>query len=331
MSIIVNTNQQRRPMNLRDLQYVIAVADTGHFGRAAAACNVSQPTLSGQILKLEAELGVSIFERAGRTVRVTGVGEAIVAHARRAVGATEDIIGAARANRDPLAGTLRLGVIPTLGPYLMPFVLPAVTKQLPSLRLALVEDLTDHLVEMVRDGRLDAAIIASEPEAHGLATQPLFEEPFWVALPPGHRLCARKDVKCAELEASSMLLLGDGHCLRDQALELCGHPDLGSLAIADVRAASLETLLNMVAAGYGMTISPGLVLESRVFDRKYLALRRLKGAHASRRVRLIHRPNTPRLPAISALAGLVRKHVPKSMRRLSGKALGPAAKRPAPA
>ncbi len=169
-------------MNLRDLRYIVAVADFGHFGRAAEACNVSQPTLSGQIRKLEEELGLAIFERVGHSVRPTAPGEQILAHARRALAAAEDIVSVAAAARDPLAGPLHLGVIPTLGPYLMPYVLPAAQRALRSMRLVLVEDLTVRLVELVAASKLDAAIIASEPEVPALQSETLFDEDFWLVL-----------------------------------------------------------------------------------------------------------------------------------------------------
>ncbi len=297
-------------MNLRDLTYVVAVADLGHFGRAATACNVSQPTLSGQILKLEEEIGVQLFERDGRTVRVTERGEAIVAHARRTVGAAADLTAAARASRDPLVGPIRLGIIATIGPYLTPYLLPAAARDLPKAPLLLVEDLTGHLLPQLAEGKLDAAIIATDPPSDRLETLDLYDEPFWLMMPPGHKLARRKAARIADLEPRSLLLLADGHCLRDQALDLCGHPDLGGGASADMRAASLETLLHLARAGYGVTLAPRMAVETWGKHAGELAAVPLKGDNVSRRVRLVFRRDMPRRKAIEALAAAIRSAVP---------------------
>ena len=301
-------------MNLRDLRYIVAVADLSHFGRAAEACNVSQPTLSGQILKLEDELGVAIFERAGRSIRVSRIGEEIVAHARRAVEAADSITLAAQAGRDPLAGSLRLGIIPTLGPYLMPFILPEAAKRLPLMPLMLVEDQTERILQPLRDGRLDAALIASDAGGGNLVEDVLFDEPFWLVLPAGHELSARPEVRSGQLDPKSLLLLSDGHCLRDQALDLCSHPELGGLVNADMRASSLETLLHLTAAGYGVTVVPGLAVHGARLDER-LVLRPLVGPNTSRRVRLVWRAQNPRGKALLALADLLRCSVPESLLR----------------
>lgn len=303
-------------MNLRDLRYIVAVADLSHFGRAAEACHVSQPTLSGQILKLEEELGVAIFERVGRSVRVSRVGEEIVAHARRAVSAADSILMTAQAGRDPLAGSLRLGIIPTLGPYLMPFILPEAARRLPLMPLMLVEDQTDRILEPLREGRLDAALIASDPAEGQLIEESLFDEPFWLVLPAGHALTAHETIRSSDLDPKSLLLLSDGHCLRDQALDLCGHPELGGLVNADMRASSLETLLHLTAAGYGVTVVPGLAVHNWRPDER-LVLRPMRGPNTSRRVRLVWRRQSPRSKALQSLAELLRRCVPQDMLRLS--------------
>ena len=300
-------------MNLRDLRYVLAVAELGHFGRAASACNVSQPTLSGQILKLEEELGVTLFERIGKSVRTTTAGEDILRHARRAVTAADDLVACARAHRDPRAGPLRLGVIPTLGPYLMPLVLPRVRAEMPEMLLMLVEDLTGRLVNPVAEGQLDAAIIASDPEVSGLTEDFLFDEPFWVVMPADHELAAHKTVSAADIDLKSLLLLQDGHCLRDQALDLCGQPELGEQSMADMRATSLDTLLHMAAAGYGVTLVPQLALQGDKSLPGTLVARPLAGFHPYRRVRLISRVTSPRRKAIEDLAELIRANLPKGL------------------
>jgi LysR family transcriptional regulator, hydrogen peroxide-inducible genes activator len=296
-------------MNLRDLRYIVAVADFGHFGRAAEACAVSQPTLSGQIRKLEEELGLAIFERVGHSVRPTAPGAQILAHARRALAAAADIVSVAAAARDPLAGPLHLGVIPTLGPYLMPYVLPAAQQSLRTLRLVLVEDLTVRLIELVVAGKLDAAIIASEPDVPSLKSETLFEEDFCLVLRKQNPLAKKPRIGIADIDPQSLLLLTDGHCLRDQALELCGAPKNAEEAVADMRATSLKTLLHMAAAGYGMTLIPALALQQEQPLPGGLIARRLAGTKARRRVRLVFRPSHPRRPALAALARLIRASV----------------------
>lgn len=300
-------------MNLRDLRYIVAVANLGHFGKAAEACHVSQPTLSGQILKLEDELGVTIFERAGKSCILTPAGEQLLELARRVVDAADDLVACARASRDPMQGPLRLGVIPTLGPYLMPFVLPAAREKMPATPLLLVEDLTSRLVESVTSGRLDAAIIASDPESSALECLALFDEPFLLVLPVDHPLAKKKIVDAMAIDPQSLLLLADGHCLRDQALELCRQADLDDGTLADMRATSLQTLLHMTAAGYGLTLLPALALAGDHALPKTVRARPLKGARASRGVRLAYRPTTPREPAIRALAELIRAGLPKDL------------------
>ncbi|MFT4097014.1 MAG: LysR substrate-binding domain-containing protein [Rhodoblastus sp.] len=299
-------------MNLRDLQYVLAVAERGHFGRAALACNVSQPTLSGQILKLEDELGVRIFVRDGRVARLTERGEAIVAHARRVIGAADDLKAAAAAARDPLEGPIRLGIIATIGPYLAPWLLPAATRDLPRAPIRLVEDMTGHLLPLLADGRLDAAIIATDPPDARLEETALYDEPFCLMAPAGHPLAKQKSVRVGEIDPRNLLLLADGHCLRDQALDLCGHPDLGGAAGADMRAASLETLLHMAAAGFGVTLAPRMAADGWQ-GKGGLVCVPIEGDDVSRRVRLVWRRDMPRKVAMQALAKVARECAPAEL------------------
>jgi LysR family hydrogen peroxide-inducible transcriptional activator len=305
-------------MNLRDLRYVIAVAELGHFGKAANACHVSQPTLSGQILKLEEELGVAIFERVGKQVRMTPVGDQILAHARRTVSAAADITATARASRDPLAGPLRLGVIPTLAPYLMPYVLPRVALDLPKAPLMLVEDLTGHLLGPLADGQLDAALIATDPPNERIATLDLFDEPFWLVMPSDHPLAKAKRIDLASIDPRSLLLLTDGHCLRDQALEMCGRTEGTGAGTADVRAASLETLIQLTAAKYGLTLVPRLAVANWPGTATRLTARPISDPKASRKVRLAYRRDMPRKAALEALATVVRNSLPDCVERLPG-------------
>ena len=305
-------------MNLRDLRYVISVAELGHFGRAAMACNVSQPTLSGQILKLEEELGITIFERVGKQVRVTPVGEQILVNARRSVAAANDIVTAARASRDPLAGAIRLGVIPTLAPYLMPFVLPRAAVDLPNAPLMLVEDLTGNLLPPLADGRIDAALIATDPGTDRLAEIDLFEESFWLAMPVDDPLAKLTEIDLTTIAPAQLLLLTDGHCLRDQALDLCAHQGSeSSLAgSADVRAASLETLVHLTAAKYGLTLAPRLAMANWAGLKDQIAFRPIKGDKACRKVRLVFRRDMPRRKAMETFADVVRASLPDCVRRL---------------
>jgi LysR family hydrogen peroxide-inducible transcriptional activator len=300
-------------MNLRDLHYIIAVADLRHFGHAARACNISQPTLSGQILKLEQELGITIFERNGKTVSPTAAGEQVLEHARAAIAAVDELILSARASRDPMRGPLRIGIIPTLSPYLMPFVLPKARKTMPDTPLLLVEDLTDPLLARLLAGRLDALILASDPSELPLATELLFEEPFYLVVPNSHRLARQTSVQATDIDPQSLLLLADGHCLRDQALQLCQHPQLGENAMADMRASSLTTLLHMAAAGYGITLIPALALLNADVLPKSLVALPLEGPDTSRCIRLVWRPTHPRQKAIAALGELVRASLPTEL------------------
>jgi LysR family hydrogen peroxide-inducible transcriptional activator len=309
-------------MNLRDLQYLAAVADHGHFGRAAAACNVSQPTLSGQILKLEEELGVRVFERQGRVVRVASRAASIVEHARRAIAAAADVAAAARGARDPLVGALRLGVIPTIAPYLLPYALPAAVRELPQAPIKIVEDLTDRLLPMLIGGGIDAAVIATDPANDKLARLTLYEEPFLLVTARGHPLARRKSVAARDIDPQTLLLLADGHCLRDQALDLCKRGAAARAANSDTSAASLETLLRLTAAGYGVTLAPRLALEGRSAAGDGLTAVPLRGEGMTRRVDLVFRRDTARRPALVRLAASVRGAAPACLHKPGAEGAG---------
>lgn len=246
-------------MNLRDLEYLVAVADLQHFGRAAEHCHVSQPTLSMQIRKLEDYLGVILFERTNKSVLVTPIGAEIAQQARQVLRGAQDIRLLARHAQEPLAGEFHLGVFPTLAPYLLPLIVPALHQALPKLKLLLVEEKTDRLIDMLLAGSLDGALLAlpvSEPQ---LISAPVFVDPFMLAVPEGHQLAERQGVTTEDLATEPLLLLDEGHCLRAQALELC------ALAHASehqaFRATSLETLRHMVAAGVGVTLIPRIAMK----------------------------------------------------------------------
>jgi LysR family hydrogen peroxide-inducible transcriptional activator len=304
-------------MNLRDLRYAVAVADRGHFGRAAIACNVSQPTLSGQILKLEEELQVKIFERMGKSVRPTRIGAEILALARQAIAAANDIEATALASRDPLSGTIRFGVIPTIAPYLMAGILQSAERSLPALRIMLVEDTTHRLLDQLFDGEIDAALIASDPQDERLASSSVFDDVFLLALAQTNALAAKGTVNAEDIRGQTLLLLPDGHCLRDQALELCSVIEGGSLS-SDVRASSLETLLHLTAADYGVTLVPRLAWEGRERAAGQLVVRPIKDERARRRVRMVWRRGFPRSAAVEALTQVVRESAPAFVERVEG-------------
>ena len=293
-------------MNLRDLQYLVALAETRHFGRAALRCHVSQPTLSAQLRKLEEFLGITLIERRPRRVGLTPAGEAVVERARRMLRDAEDIRALARASQDPLGGQLKLGLIPTLGPYLLPRVAPRITRALPKLQLMLHEFQTAPLVERVLQGELDLAILALPADTKGLVTRSLFAEAFLVAMPEHHPLGARKRLKIGDLSGEKLLLLEEGHCLRDQALEVCtkaGTEEQG------FRATSLETLRQMVAAGLGITLLPRLATEGPFASARSLVVRPFTPPVPSRDIGAAWRRSTSRAAAIAAVCDIISKAV----------------------
>ncbi len=284
-------------MNLRDLQYVLAVAQHEHFGLAARACGVSQPTLSVQIRKLEDQLGVTLFERSNRIVRPTAICEQVLGHAKRAVTEAEAILTVARSLQDPLSGRFRLGIIPTLAPYLLPLVFAPLKAALPTLSIEPWEEQTELLLTRLRAHELDAIILATDVDGTDLGSRPLFTEPFFAALPPDHRLVAETQVAEADL-APDILVLSDGHCLRDQTLDACGAAGQVSALGGALRAASLSTLLNMVAAGYGTTLVPALAAGAA--QDAGIVLRPL-ATKAARIVRIAWRAQYPRRAAVDAV------------------------------
>jgi LysR family hydrogen peroxide-inducible transcriptional activator len=245
-------------MNLRDLRYLVALADLKHFGRAAEASFVSQPTLSTQIKKLEEELGVPLIERNPRNVLLTDVGEAVVARARLMLREADEIKNIARRAKDPASGAVKIGIFPTLGPYLLPHVVPQIVAKFPKLELMLFEEKTEIILKKLHDGELDAGILALPIHDDTLHSEFLFEEPFVLAVPATHRMAKQKKVKLSDLAEERLLLLDDGHCLRDQALEVC--QIAGAVERSGFRATSLETLRHMVSANVGMTLLPALAV-----------------------------------------------------------------------
>lgn len=289
-------------VSIRQLQYVVAVADTLGFHRAARRCAVSQPSLSAQIKLLEDVLGVRIFERDRRRVLVTPAGEEIVERARRALREVEDLVTVAEHKRDPMKGTIRIGVIPTVAPYFLPEVVPAIRAAYPNLRLVFTEEKTDSVVESLREGRLDLGLVALEADLGELAHVSIVEDPFVVALPKSHPLAKRKTVSQADLDGETVLLLDDGHCLRTQALAVC---DRAGAKESELRATSLSTLAQMVSVGGGVTLLPALAVpvENR---RGQLELRKLLPVQF-RTLALVYRPDSPFAQAAQLLAAVAKK------------------------
>jgi LysR family hydrogen peroxide-inducible transcriptional activator len=292
-------------VNLRDLQYLVALADHRHFGRAAEASFVSQPTLSTQVRKLEQELGVGLVERNPRNVLLTDAGLRVVERARIILREAESIRTIARQAVDPESGSLRLGIFPTLGPYLLPHVVPAIHDRFPNLELLLVEEKTEIVVQRLRDGSLDAGILALPISGEGLHEELLFEEDFVLAVPAGHALAAGVGpVPTSVLAGENVLLLEEGHCLRDQALSVC------RLAGADerdgFRATSLETLRQMVAADVGLTLLPELSVQPPVPPSDAVALVRFSEPVPRRQVAMFWRPTSVFRELLPKLADLVR-------------------------
>lgn len=299
-------------MNIRDLSYVQAVAKHKHFGRAAQACHVSQPALSSQIKKLERELGVNIFERDNRSVRLTPVGENILSRVDEALYAVDQIRAAAQAARDPLSGTFRLGFIPTIAPYLVSHFVQQAREELPRAALEFQEDITDRLTESLLGGDLDAAILATPPESPKLDVIRLYDEPFWVIFPERHALHLQRKIRTQDLPVDELLLLTEGHCFRDQALDVCrlGEP----LKFNTIRATSLTTLVNLVASGLGITLVPAMALNETIANMDGVKTEKLDDPKAYRRIYLTYRKTYPRQKLLDHIAAVICQNLPESVR-----------------
>lgn len=305
-------------MNLRDLKYIVAVADSHHFGKAAERCFVSQPTLSGQIKKLEEELGVTLFERTKRSVVTTPVGEDIIAHARRMLAQADDIRRLAESHHDPLVGPLNIGVIPTLSPYLMPLILRPLKQKYQQMRLVLSEELTAMLLERLTRQEIDAALLATAVDEPELESLPLFDEPFWLAHPRNHPFYDKEEITQQDLDSTELLLLAEGYCLADQAMAVCHLKERGQEGeMADLHATSLETLLQLVGAGFGCTLVPALAIRGPWMTDSGIIARRLNLPLASRRISLVFRRSFPRRQALEALARVILKQLPNTVHALN--------------
>jgi LysR family hydrogen peroxide-inducible transcriptional activator len=291
-------------MNLRDLRYLVALADERHFGKAAERCFVSQPTLSAQVRKLEEYLGVPLVERQPKRVALTPTGEKVVRRARTLLQEADAIVDLARTDRDPLAGALKLALIPTVGPYLLPHVVGRLRKELPRLKLMLYEYQTEPLLQKLRAGEIDLGIVALPVVLDGLEAAELYDEPFMLAVPAAHALADVERVKLDDLRGETLLLLEDGHCLRDQALEVCSRIRVNEAQ--DYRATSLETLRQMVAAGHGVTLLPELAAETPVGTARGLRIKPFTRPAPSRTLGAVWRKSTTRGPAIEAIVAAVR-------------------------
>jgi LysR family hydrogen peroxide-inducible transcriptional activator len=287
-------------MNLRDLDYLVAVAEHLHFGKAARACNVSQPTLSMQLKKLEDTLGVQLFERSNTRVMVTPIGAEMVTRARRMLMEAKQMKLAATSARDPLAGSLRLGLFPTLAPYLLPSLMPKLHATFSKLSVQLVEEKTPTLIAQLESGALDCALLAMPVASDGLDHAMLFREPFLLAVAATHPLAKRKSVKLDDLANESVLLLEDGHCLRDQALAVCQMIGLGETN--NFRATSLETLRHMVAASRAVTLMPKLATLGDDPHTRYIPF---AAPAPSRDIGLYWRSTSARAPLFTAMAKLM--------------------------
>ncbi|MFC1777010.1 LysR substrate-binding domain-containing protein [Pseudomonadota bacterium] len=285
-------------MNLRALQYFVKLAELKHFSKAANACFVSQPTLSTQIRKLEDELGISLVERAPRKVMLTPIGEDIAHRARHVLRDIEHIKDAARRSKDPETGTIKLGIFPTLAPYLLPHVIPVIRRRYPDLRLQLAEEKTEVILNMLDQGRLDAGLLALPVEEFGMEVEILFDEPFVAAMPSSHPLSDKQSIGLKDLEGEELLLLEEGHCLRQHALAVCELS--GAVERVDFHATSMETLRQMVATNAGVTLMPVLSVKPPIPSTDNITLRPFKSPAPSRTIALVWRSSSP-------LGGFLRK------------------------
>jgi LysR family hydrogen peroxide-inducible transcriptional activator len=307
-------------MTLRELRYLVALANRAHFGRAAEDCHVSQPTLSTQIRKLEEYLGLTLIERNAKSFALTAMGQDVVERARRIVGQVDALLSSTRTPQGPLTGPLNLGVIPTLAPYFLPQLLPLLKHRYKHLQLVVHEDLTGHLLERLRGYQIDAALLALPLDGDEFEEFPLFDEPFWFACSPRHPLAQSKGVTEADLIGEPVLLLADGHCLRGQALAACGRGAADEEGNDDFRAASLETICQLVAAGFGCTLLPALAAHPPRGPEPSFVVRPLQSTGASRRIGLAWRRGYPKAKDLTLLGDVIRNNPPSGTRAIPAEA-----------
>jgi len=295
-------------MTLTELRYIVAVARERHFGRAAEACFVAQPTLSVAVKKLEDELGVAIFERGKTDISITPVGERIIAQAQRVLEEAEAIKQLAHSGQDQLSGPLRLGAIYTIGPYLFPHLVPTLHGTAPKMPLLIEENYTTRLSERLKQGELDAIVIALPFEEPGIVTLPLYDEPFVAVLPKDHPWTKRKQVSVLDLGGETLLLLGQGHCFRDQVLNVCPACNRSAQGLArTVEGSSLETIRHMVASGLGITVLPCTASGAGHYEQSLLSFRPFDDPVPYRRVALAWRASFPRPKAIEAVRQAIQQ------------------------
>ncbi len=299
-------------MNIRAIKYLVTLADVRHFSKAAELCHVSQPTLSTQIRKLEEELGVQLVERHPRQVMLTPAGEEIVQRARNLLSEVEAMRDIARQSRDPESGLLRLGVFPTLAPYLLPHVIPRIRTRYPRLTVRLFEEKTEDVITMLQLGRLDAGLLALPIGDEQLHTEVLFEEPFVLVMPEGHPLAERDEITLDDLKDQELLLLEDGHCLREQALDVCHLA--GAHEKLDFHATSMETLRQMVAANTGITLMPTLAIKSPVAHTDNLLIRRFRPPAPTRTIAMVWRKSSALGKFLAELAVLIGDLPPRLLK-----------------
>jgi LysR family hydrogen peroxide-inducible transcriptional activator len=301
-------------MTLQELRYLVALADSGHFGQAAERCHVSQSTLSTQLKKLEDYLGITVFDRSLKRIIPTPIGREIVDSARLMLNEADRIRELAKYGQDPMALTLQLGIIPTLGPYYLPHVLPMLHQRYPKLKLLLYEITTAQMLAQLHEGKLAAGLLALPIDEEGLSVAPLFIEPFLAALPNTHPLAKKTKVSLDALSQENLLLLEEGHCLRDQALAVCG---LAGRASEEVRATSLETLRQMVGMSIGVTLLP--LLACAGVKRSGVAIRPLAGPGTGRTIALVWRKRTPYVETLNNLAQTLSAHLPPGVIAVSAR------------
>jgi LysR family hydrogen peroxide-inducible transcriptional activator len=289
---------------IKQLQYLVALRQHGHFGKAAEACFVTQSTLSAGLRELETLLNVTLVERTRRVVRFTALGEKIAEKAVRVLRETEELAEMARAEGQPLHGELRMGVIPTIAPFLLPAMLPRLRREWPSLKLYLREETSQAACEALHRGQLDCVLLALPYACGDIESAPLFDDPLFVAFPRGEAPSG-KQVNVADIDESRMLLLEDGHCLKDHALSACNRPDLR--AHAAMMGTSLHTLVQMVDNGLGLTFIPSMAIEAGILDGTQVDAKPLGSDHGFRRIALIWRRSSPRETEFQLLAGTLRR------------------------
>jgi LysR family hydrogen peroxide-inducible transcriptional activator len=301
--------------SLRQLRYLVVLSQTRNFTRAAEACFVTQSTLSAGLKELETTLGVQLVERDRQSVRMTPVGDAVADRARGLLAGAEDLLEAASAGAQPMSGTLRLGAIPTIAPFLLPSLLRVVRQRYPALRLALREDLTANLLLRLEGGELDVALIALPFDTDGLLVQPLFDDELWLVAPKGDPQLAVKKLTVSQRMTERLLLLEEGHCLRDHTLEACGRAQVASAE--GIEATSLLTLVEMVESGLGLALVPEIAIQAGLLASSELVARPLASPAPKRTVALVARRSTARSTEISALAG----HIVEIRRARHGKVM----------